>query len=227
MARTVNASSRAVRRDAFIDAAQHLIETKGYEQMTVQDVLDELGVSRGAFYHYFDAKSALLEAVVDRMADAALATVATTLADPAVPAIVKLHDVFSGIARFKAARADLVLAVLEAWLSDDNAIVRDKLRRIIVVRLAPILAPILRQGAAEGMSPASSPDDTALVVASLIQGASEAAVELYVARKARTVSFEVVERTLRAYGAAFERILGAPPGSLAFLTADSLHPWYD
>ena len=61
MARTVNATVYAVRRDAFIDAAQRLIQAKGYEQMSIQDVLDELDASTGAFYHYFDSKAALLD----------------------------------------------------------------------------------------------------------------------------------------------------------------------
>jgi AcrR family transcriptional regulator len=50
------------RRDTFLDAAQRLVQTKGYERMTVQDVLDDVGTSKGAFYHYSDSKQALLEA---------------------------------------------------------------------------------------------------------------------------------------------------------------------
>ena len=67
MARTLNPEVHAVRRDAFVDAAQRLIQARGYEQMSIQDVLDEVDASRGAFYHYFDSKAALLDAVVDRM----------------------------------------------------------------------------------------------------------------------------------------------------------------
>ena len=62
MARTVDTEAHAVRREAFVDVAQRLMQTKGYEQMSIQDVLDELDASRGAFYHYFDSKTALLEA---------------------------------------------------------------------------------------------------------------------------------------------------------------------
>ena len=75
MTRTVDTEAHAVRREAFVDAAQRLMQAKGYEQMSVQDVLDELGASRGAFYHYFDSKTALLEAVVTRTVDTALASV--------------------------------------------------------------------------------------------------------------------------------------------------------
>ena len=62
MARTLNPTLHTVRRDAFLDVAQRLVETKGYEAMSIQDVLDALEVSKGAFYHYFDSKQALLEA---------------------------------------------------------------------------------------------------------------------------------------------------------------------
>jgi len=76
MARTVNATLHTVRRDAFLDVAQRLVQTKGYEAMSIQDVLNELEASKGAFYHYFESKQELLEAVVERFSDGALAALA-------------------------------------------------------------------------------------------------------------------------------------------------------
>ncbi|MDB5063897.1 MAG: TetR/AcrR family transcriptional regulator, partial [Chloroflexi bacterium] len=58
MPRTVNVAAHRVRREAFLDVAQRLIQTKGYEQMSIQDVLDALDTSRGALYHYFGSKQA-------------------------------------------------------------------------------------------------------------------------------------------------------------------------
>ena len=69
MARTLDPESHVVRRDAFLDVAQRLIQTKGYDAFSIQDVLDEVGASKGAFYHYFGSKGDLLEAMVERMAD--------------------------------------------------------------------------------------------------------------------------------------------------------------
>ena len=65
MARILNLAVHTVRREAFVEAAQRLMQSRGYQQMSIQDVLDELQASRGAFYHYFDSKQALLEAVID------------------------------------------------------------------------------------------------------------------------------------------------------------------
>ncbi len=63
MARIVKEEEYAGKRNAILDVAQRLIYTKGYEQMTIQGMLDDLQISKGAFYHYFDSKQAVLERV--------------------------------------------------------------------------------------------------------------------------------------------------------------------
>ena len=108
MARTLNAAAHAVRREAFLDAALTLIQVKGYEEMSIQDVLDELDASRGAFYHYFDSKASLLGAVLERMADTVLENLAPVVADPSMTAIEKFEAIFGGIARWKGDRPELV-----------------------------------------------------------------------------------------------------------------------
>ena len=67
MARILKEEEYTVKRNEILDVAQRLIYTKGYEQMTIQDMLDDLQISKGAFYHYFDSKQAVLEALVERI----------------------------------------------------------------------------------------------------------------------------------------------------------------
>jgi AcrR family transcriptional regulator len=226
MPRTVNLEVHKVRRDAFLDVAQRLIQTKGYEQMSIQDVLDELEASRGALYHYFDSKQALLDGVVERFTDSAMSTVAPILADPSLPALRKLERVFGGIAQFKAEQKELVLAIMEVWTSDGNALVREKVRRLAASRLGPVLSTVIRQGIDEGVVSSNSPDETARVVVYLMQGYQELAGEHFLGRQAGTISFEVVLRTYAAFTEAFERILGVPHGSVILVDESTLRFWF-
>jgi AcrR family transcriptional regulator len=226
MARTVNATLHTIRRDAFLDVAQRLVQTKGYEAMSIQDVLDELEASKGAFYHYFDSKQALLEAVVERFADDALATLAPVLRDPHLPAVRKLESIFAGIARWKADRKELVLAIIEVWNSDGNAIVRQKLRRVTERIMVPLLSAVIEQGIDEGVFNAVSPTDTARVLVSLMEGFQQQATDLFIARQAGTVTFEGVQRSVAANTEAFERILGVPKGSLTLTDEPTLRFWF-
>jgi AcrR family transcriptional regulator len=226
MARTVNAPIHAVRRDAFVDAAQRLIQDKGYEQMSVQDVLDQLDASRGALYHYFDSKEALLEAVVTRMVDGALESVAPLVSDPRLSALEKLAGVFGGIATFKNQRKELLLALIEVWLSDDNAIVREKFRREVTARLTPMLVSVIEQGVAEGTFSAQRPEYTAQVFVTLLLGTNEVATRLFLANQAGQVTFEQAEEILATFGDGFERLLGASPGTLPLVDSSILREWF-
>jgi AcrR family transcriptional regulator len=215
-----------VRREAFLEVAQRLIQTKGYEAMSIQDVLAELDASKGAFYHYFDSKVALLEAVIERLADTGLATVAPILGDPDLPAIRKLEKVFAGIARFKAEQKDLVLAIMEVWKSDGNAVVREKLRRLTASRMVPLLSTVVRQGVDEGTFNVASPDETTKVLLSLMQGFQEIAMDLFIARQADTIKFDDVRRSIASFTEAFERILGIPNRSVTLADEATLRFWF-
>lgn len=46
-------------RQKLLDAAVSLIRTKGYASTTVDDLCDEAGVTKGAFFHHFKSKEAL------------------------------------------------------------------------------------------------------------------------------------------------------------------------
>ena len=226
MVRTQNPTAHAVRRDSFVDAAQGFIQSKGYEQMSIQDVLDELGASKGAFYHYFDSKTALLEAVVTRIVDAALASMTPLVDDPAVDALAKLEGLFGGIAQWKLERTDLMLELTRVWLSDENTLMRDKMWQHLMVRLAPLLATILRQGDDEGVFAVRAPDDTARVLVALLRGLNELAVRTFVGRDGSGVSLAQAEAMVAAYLEAMERILGLAAGTLTLVDKAVLREWY-
>jgi AcrR family transcriptional regulator len=224
--RTLNPATHAIRREAFLDVAERLIRSKGYEQMSIQDVLDALGASKGAFYHYFDSKEALLEAVIERMTDAALAVVEPIAADPRLPAAAKLQAVFETAGRWKSERSDLLLAVLRSWYAPENDRVRLRVARAGAERLTPLFARIIRQGAAEGAFDPTHPDQAASVLMALFIGSGDAIGQLVLDRQDGIIPLVEAERHVAAYGEAIERILGLPTGSFELIDAASLQVWF-
>ena len=227
MARTLDPEAHAVKREAFLDAAQRLIMQKGYDGTSVQDVLQQVSTSKGAFYHYFDSKGSLLNGVVERMVDAALLSVQPVVDDPDLPALDKLSALFAGIASWKTARKELLLALIKVWLSDDNALVREKFRRMVVERLTPVMATIIRQGQTEGVFTVSAPDDAARVFVSFLLSLNQSTTEIFLARQAGAITLIEVRRALDAQVEAMERVLGAPPGSLTLVDESVIHEWFD
>src|SRR5215475_13913053 len=112
MARSVNEKEYALKRNQILDETQRLIYTKGYEQMAIQDILGELQISKGAFYHYFDSKPALLEALIERMQDEAEQLLLPIVQDPHLGALEKLQRYFDAGVRWKTARKALLVELL-------------------------------------------------------------------------------------------------------------------
>src|SRR5262249_50330977 len=130
--------------------------------------------SKGALYHYFDSKQALLEALVERMSGEAEALLTPIAHDPHLPALDKLRRVFLALADWKTTRRAGVSAVLGVWYADDNAIVREKARAAMATRVAPLLSVIVQQGVREDVLATPYPDAVAGVAVALVQELSDA-----------------------------------------------------
>lgn len=57
-----------VTEERILEAAQRLFLEKGYDNTTIQDIVDQLGgLTKGAVYHHFKSKEEILDKVGDRM----------------------------------------------------------------------------------------------------------------------------------------------------------------
>lgn len=55
-------------QERIVDASVKLFIEKGYDQTTIQDILDALNLSKGGLYHHFKSKEEILEAVKQKRA---------------------------------------------------------------------------------------------------------------------------------------------------------------
>jgi TetR/AcrR family transcriptional repressor of nem operon len=214
MARIVK--EHAVRRNEILDVAQRLVTTRGYERMTIQDILNELRIAKGTLYHYFDSKQALLEALLERMMDEVEQTLLPLVNDPKLAPLDKFHRFFATLNHYRAEQKPFLLELWRVWYTDDNALVRQKARATLVKRVKPLLTMIIRQGVQEGVLTTPYPEQIGGVILSLQQGLEETMAGLLLLDKPQREDLQQIESTIAAYVDALERILGAP--------GDSLHP---
>lgn len=225
MVRTVNAQEYAERRNAILDVTQQLVATKGYEQMAIQDILDALQISKGAFYHYFASKPALLLALVDRIGDEVEQLVLPIVHDPAAGALEKLQRFFAVLDQRKIENKRFVLAYMHVWYGDENAIVRHKIHLARVKRFTPWLEDIIRQGSREAVMTTPYPDQAARFVLSLLEDVGYATVDLLLAEEHGPDDLPRLQRIITATIDALERVLGAPTGCLQRASREELELW--
>jgi AcrR family transcriptional regulator len=230
MARTVNVAERAARRGAILDAAQRLVLSKGYERLTVQDLLDDLQISKGAFYHYFDSKPAVIEALTERLVSDSVEVLAPIVANPKLGASSKLKRFFAEIIRWKSARQNLFIAMLPVWYASDNTVFRLQVDRAVAKRLAPLLTAIVRQGVDEHRFATAYPEQAGAIIVVLVQALQDALAHQLMAAVSGSPDAPHTKEIVATYGAhieAIERYLGVPSGTLYRADSRVVNSWTD
>lgn len=226
MVRVVNEEEYALRRNQILDAALRLVYSKGYGQMTIQDILDGIGISKGAFYHYFDSKGAVLEALVERMVAEIEPLLTSIVEDPDLSALEKIQRYFDTAVRWKTAQKSFMLELLRVWYADENAIVRQKVFAMTVKRVMPLMMEIIQQGVREGGFTCAYPEYVMQVNIYLLQGLSDEFAAMLLSDQAGPDALQRAERLIAAYNDALERVLGTPSGSIQLMDMDALKEWF-
>lgn len=227
MARIFKEDEYMLRRNEILDTAIRLVYTKGYEQMSIQDILQERQISKGAFYHYFDSKGELLEAIIDRMTDDADVLLQPILQDENLPALAKLQKFFDTAGRWKVAQKALFMPMLRVWYDDDNAIVRQKVNNTALDRIGPMIDQIIGQGISEGVFKVAHAAQLGEVSLSLLYNAGEKIVSLLLSPQKDQQTFDSITELVFIYTRSVERILGAPDNSIVLVEPEILQEWFE
>jgi AcrR family transcriptional regulator len=219
------------RRNEILDSAQKLIYSKGYESMTIQDLLVDLGISKGAFYHYFNSKHALLEGLTHRAIESALRLVEPILEDPKLSSLEKLEKYFDSVATWKLAQKDFMIQLLRVWYKDENSLLRQKMTTAGIEFLSPHMSKLIQQGVREGSMKVENPEMAAKVVYSLMLGLGDELGKTILAvgepdrKNPRDQFAESMFAVTQAYTDAIERILGMPGESIRLIQEQQLQEW--
>ncbi len=228
MARPVKPEAVAAKRNEILDAAQRLVMTKGYEQMSIQDVLDEVQISSGAFHHYFDSRGALLEAFVERVKHEAEKPLLPIVSNPHLSAIEKLQGIFDTLDRLRTIHKAELIRLAHVWYTDANAIVRLKVDEAVFQQRAPLLTEIVSQGVREGIFTVAYPDQAGEVLMSLLQSMGNTHARLLLSFERERDEQRCIEEIVAVHAAyldAIERVLGAPPRSFSRTDPEAVKIW--
>lgn len=228
MARIVKEEEYGARRSEILDAALQLVYSKGYEKMTIQDILDRLKISKGAFYHYFDSKVEVLEAVVERMASQQVEPMFLSIVqDPNLPALEKLHRYFQMSTQWKTSNKAFLMQLLKIWYSDENALARQKMLAMTSQHVGPFFTEIVKQGVLEGIFTTPYPEVASRVIINLIYDLAYTSGHIFISAEAgQGGTLQEAETLFAAYSDVMERILGAPKGSIQPMTTEAIRIWF-
>lgn len=130
------------RRNEILDIAEKLFHIKGYDKCTINDILKEVGIAKGTFYHYFKSKEEVLDAIVSRYKD----VVITRVNEVANNKFITLEEKLLGAFMSMRIIDQLDSEMINEMHKTENALLHQKILNQIVIDVAPILVKIIKEG---------------------------------------------------------------------------------
>ncbi|MBN1576304.1 MAG: TetR/AcrR family transcriptional regulator [Chitinispirillaceae bacterium] len=214
------------RRNEIFDAAKTLFFKRGYENTTVETIIDSVGISKGTFYYYFKSKEELLDALAHESAKTAFEKIDSAVFGNRLNALERMRLYFQYSRSWKLDNRDMLKALMKVLYTPSNLLLREKFMEKQIELLKPTLTRIIRQGIDEGLFHTPYPDDIAEILFSLFGNAGTSFSSLVLTVDEHPENIDVLLHKFKVYQDLFERILGAPEGSIEFVDRKYLKKYF-
>ena len=139
-----------LRREAIIRTAERLFFEKGYEETSIQDILDELSISKGGFYHHFDSKIALLSEICRQRGELELERVRSEIQSGKLKPVQKLNLLLGVLNMFANGEPEFNALVLKVSYLEGDVNFRDQMRTFNISALRPLMDAVIGEGMEDG-----------------------------------------------------------------------------
>jgi len=201
------------RREQILETAERLFYQKGYEATSIQDILDDLKMSKGGFYHHFESKLQLLDALcAGQMAENGR-KMREEVEAATGDAVAQLNALYERCTLWQEGQTAFTSLVLRTAYQGGSAQLRDSLRQALLTNARPLIREIIHAGIEQKKFFTRYPDDIGELLLLLFANLNDE-IAMQLAKDEKGSCLPAVLNQLMLYRHAAETLTGAPYGSL-------------
>ena len=189
------------RKNEILDVAERLFGTKGFDNTSTSDILNEVGIARGTLYYHFKSKEDILDAMIDRMTGRLVEKAAALLAKKEIPVLKRLTMMMTALN----VNGSLGQEIMEQVHKPQNALMHQKMQERLLAGVNPLVTALIREGIAQGICKTEYPAEVAEMTLLYSNPAFDTLAEH---------GNEERERKINAFIYNLERLLGMERGSM-------------
>ncbi|HEV7581290.1 MAG TPA: TetR/AcrR family transcriptional regulator [Mycobacterium sp.] len=210
-----------IRRAEILDRAATLFVARGYDNVSLNDLITAAGVSKGAFYHWFPSKDALITTLTERSARDQLAAIEDATAGCNGSALDRLNALLqAGFDVKMQMGTPEQLAAMVSLLRPENAHLYGRIIAASEDLTRPLLTRLIADGVAEGIFHTFDAEGVADMIQGLAARTNSNVVQIIDAtdEPSREHAIDVLTNRFTLHGLAVDRVLGLPDGSITVLS---------
>ncbi len=182
------------RKQELLKIAYDLFLSEGYENTSVDTIIEKAGIAKGTYYYYFESKEAMLEEVCMMMIDGETEN-AMQIVNADIPIPQKIIGIISS---FRPEQKEKTIT--DTLNSSENILMHNKVNKRIIEVVAPILTKVAEQGIEEGVLSCDN--------------VYERVRMLLIVSNTLFDDYKVTERDVDVFIDMIEKLLGAKPGTM-------------
>lgn len=187
-------------------AAFEIMGESGFEAVSAESVSRRAGITEAEFDQVFGSRESLLEAVFEWVSEQMLTPIRKVVEDPDLAALGKLNLLTQISSDYKAKHMAPLMALMSQLDLEEMAAVKARVAQHSQDEVTPLYRAIIAQGRSDGVFDVPDPDAAAEMIMMLATGMRHANIQ--------TASIETIEKRMRSWLWAVERMLGVSAGSL-------------
>lgn len=193
------------RKSEILDAAGELFGQKGFDGTTTNDILEKVGVARGTLYYHFKSKEEIMNALIERHTALLLGAAKEMASDKNIPVDERIIRVVMALS----ISGGNDRGIMEHIHKPQNALMHQKIQKVIINEVPAILTDIIREGIEQGLFSTPYPYECMEMVVAYMNTIFDD--ELV------TLTNEERASRIQAFVFNAERLLGVESGSLMYM----------
>ena len=133
------------RKKELLKIAYDMFLTQGYENTSVDEIIEKAQIAKGTYYYHFNSKEQMLEEVIDMMIDTEREMAKQIIATD-IPVPQKIVGIIASIKPTEAEQP-----IQNALFQPENVLMHHKVRQKLINVITPLLSEVIREGVEEGI----------------------------------------------------------------------------
>ena len=211
-----------LKRNQILDCAEKLFFQRGYDHTSVQDILNALNISKGGFYHYFDAKESVLRELCERRWTERFEKLRMELYGSRRGPMDKLNLLLNQADLFEQEDVHFSALMVKVCYRDGDVAIRDYRRRTLMDLILPALNDVVLEGIAQGVLYTRQPTQIGKLLMMLACDVNDEVCDLFAQTPDDPDRMVRMLELLNAYRESVELLAGVPYGSMTLIDAGRL-----
>ena len=185
------------RKQELLKIGYDMFLTRGYENTSVDEIIEKAQIAKGTYYYYFQSKEQMLEEVIDMMIESE-----TEMAKQVITMDISVPQKIVGIlASMKPSEEEE--PIKNTLFQQENVLMHYKVRKKLIDIITPLLSEVINEGVKEGIFECDNIPERVRMLLVISDGTfNEGAFS---------------ERDISVFIDMTEKLLGAEKGTMSFI----------